>query len=376
MRRSLNLFFWLLFFFLLTILFGGAGYFIHERSAPARVTIEKEMLTGSREPIVLHFSQPMRKESLSEKIHFSEALPASMSWGKSNTELMLTPRTEWPIAASFTLSIGQGQTAYFAETAPVNFSLSTKEAPKIRSISPAPGSHDVSLDIEDPIRIIFDQSTEDFYIDFRIDSTVAEANQINPEKTVFEVLPRNKLLPAKEYAFDIYAKWKDGNDNSYVLLSHSTFTTLSPPPSARNDNFSTRIEEAKKFTRAQKTTGKYIDINLRSQVMTIFENGNALDAYIISSGKRGLETPKGEFAIQNKADRPWSKKYGLYMPYWMAIVPSGLFGIHELPEWPSGYKEGENHLGIPVSHGCVRLGVGPAERVFEWADIGTPVIIY
>jgi lipoprotein-anchoring transpeptidase ErfK/SrfK len=33
-------------------------------------------------------------------------------------------------------------------------------------------------------------------------------------------------------------------------------------------------------------------------------------------------------------------------------------------------------LGIPVSHGCVRLGIGPAKQVYEWTEVGTPVIIY
>ncbi len=89
-----------------------------------------------------------------------------------------------------------------------------------------------------------------------------------------------------------------------------------------------------------------------------------------------MDTPRGEFKVSNKHPRPWSKQYGLYMPYWMAIMSSGKYGIHELPEWPSGYKEGENHLGTPVSHGCVRLGVGAAKRVYEWAEIGTPIIIH
>jgi lipoprotein-anchoring transpeptidase ErfK/SrfK len=60
----------------------------------------------------------------------------------------------------------------------------------------------------------------------------------------------------------------------------------------------------------------------------------------------------------------------------MAIRADGKYGLHELPEWPNGYKEGASHLGIPVSHGCVRLGVGAAVRVFNWVEIGTPVVIY
>ena len=59
------------------------------------------------------------------------------------------------------------------------------------------------------------------------------------------------------------------------------------------------------------------------------------------------------------------------MPFWMQFTGMG-HGIHELPEWPGGYKEGAAHLGIPVSHGCVRLGIGPAQTVYNWADKGTP----
>ena len=97
---------------------------------------------------------------------------------------------------------------------------------------------------------------------------------------------------------------------------------------------------------------------------------------MVSTGKRGMETKQGTFAIANKTPRAWSKKYGLFMPYWMALVKSGEFGIHELPEWPGGYKEGTNHLGTPVSHGCVRLGVGSAETVYNFAEVGTPVVIH
>jgi len=354
----------------------GAGYLIRNHYAPATITLEKALSPGPYEPITLHFSQSMDTESLSSKINFSKAIPITLNWQEKDTRLVLTPQTAWPIASSFTLSIGQGQTKYFTKNKPVAIAITTAEVPKISSISPAPSSRDVLLDIEDPIKVTFSQPVEGFYIDFRVDDVPAVVNQIASERTAFEVLPQNALSPGKEHTLDIYAKWKEENDETYTSLSHSTFTTLVPPPITPIANVSSRTEEAKKFTSAKKLTGKYIDINLASQVMTIFENGEALDTYMVSSGKRGMETPKGEFTIHNKADRPWSKKYGLYMPNWMSFVPSGLFGIHELPEWPGGYKEGVSHLGTPVSHGCVRLGTGPAKRVFEWAEIGTPVVIY
>ncbi len=126
----------------------------------------------------------------------------------------------------------------------------------------------------------------------------------------------------------------------------------------------------------KKIKSKYIDINLSKQVMTLYENNAVIGAYKISSGKKSMETPSGTFKIYNKSLKAWSQEYGLYMPYWMSFTPSGSHGIHELPEWPNGHKEGAEHLGIAVSHGCVRLGIGSAKKVYEWSNIGTVVIIH
>lgn len=120
--------------------------------------------------------------------------------------------------------------------------------------------------------------------------------------------------------------------------------------------------------------GKYIDIDLSQQKLCQIEGNNILACYVISSGKPSTPTPTGTRFIQDKNPMAWSAPYGLYMPWWNGMGEG--YGIHELPEWPGGYKEGANHLGIPVSHGCVRLGVGPAKTVYDWADIGTPVYIH
>ena len=121
--------------------------------------------------------------------------------------------------------------------------------------------------------------------------------------------------------------------------------------------------------------GKLIDINLSTQLMDIYSDGMLLGTYRISSGKSGMNTPTGRYAVMTKERRHWSHQYKLWMPFSMQFTGAGHF-IHELPEWPNGYKEGANHLGWPVSHGCVRLGVGPAETVFNFAEFGTPINIH
>ena len=121
--------------------------------------------------------------------------------------------------------------------------------------------------------------------------------------------------------------------------------------------------------------GKYVYVNLKDQRLYLIDGTTLVKAYIISSGAWATPTPLGEFTIHDKSPRAYSAAYGLYMPYWEDFL-NGEYGLHELPEWPNGYKEGANHLGVPVSHGCVRLGVGDAKEVYDWTSVGTPVSIH
>lgn len=267
-----------------------------------------------------------------------------------------------------------------AETTPLVIAVPEQKTEKVSvrvvTISPQDGAKDVILDIEDPIVVHFDTSVKDLFVDFRLDPPVAVMYENNPEKTEFKLLPKEPLQLGVTYTLSIFTKHRDMDDASYKSLASSQFTTIKENLTPAQRTIALKVAQAKQNTVAQIVEGKYIDVTLATQTMVLFEDGKPVDAYIVSSGKRGMDTPKGNFAIHNKAKRVWSKTYGLWMPYWMAIMPSGKIGIHELPEWPSGYKEGANHLGIPVSHGCVRLGVGPSERVWNFAEVGTPVIVH
>ena len=98
-----------------------------------------------------------------------------------------------------------------------------------------------------------------------------------------------------------------------------------------------------------------------------------LNKFTVSTGRPSLPTPVGEFKIESKINLAFSRTYGLYMPYWLGIGRG--YGIHELPYWPGGYREGADHLGTPVSHGCIRLGPEGASELYNWAEVGTRVII-
>jgi len=181
------------------------------------------------------------------------------------------------------------------------------------------------------------------------------------------------LLKNEEFVF--YTK-SLGNKRSFEISldkEKKYFTELSlsenkyiPPPVSMLKN---EIITEPKFAE-----GKYIDISVPNQTMTLFEDGKKINSFLVSTGKYGMPTPLGTFSVKKKELNHWSSTYGLWMPFSMNFY--GAYYIHELPYWPSGYREGENHLGIRVSHGCVRLGIGPAEYVFNWSEIGTPVYVH
>lgn len=377
MRRAISFFFfWTLFAACILAMFAGTYWYWQIKKTKVTITAESKELVGPKDPLVLHFSQRVRTDSLVGKIELQPYLPLRTEWDDHDETLRLTPEENWPMDTPFELLIGTGQTIWFGLTPSSRLHFRSPISPRVIEVFPPDKAQQVVLGIEDPLRVSFNRSVKDYFIDFRLSPETEVVYQNNAEKTVFEILPKTALKTGTSYTLSVYAKWRGESDSSYRMMSQSTFVTQKTFQIPQPQDLALRAEAAKQSTQPQKREGKYIDINLEQQVLTLFENGHAIDAFIISSGKRGMDTPKGEFAIQNKVPRAWSNRYKLFMPYWQAITSDGQYGIHELPEWPGGYKEGANHLGTPVSHGCVRLGIGAAERVYTWSEVGTPIIIY
>jgi len=163
---------------------------------------------------------------------------------------------------------------------------------------------------------------------------------------------------------------KDGLNDKLEL----SFKTDLTNPDTDGDGFKDGEEVKNGFNPLGKEKlEKSIIVDLKNQKLKYLLGGVKLGDFSVSSGV-GNSTPRGEFKIINKNIKAWSS-YGLWMPYWMGLG-NGRFGIHELPVWPGGRREGEDHLGKPASHGCIRLGIGSAKELYNWAEVGTKVKIY
>lgn len=335
---------------------------------------EKENITPHQE-IKIRFSEPMLAAQTGGSLSVIPETEIDLNWQNGNKTLSIFPKSFWKPEEKYEIKIAGGKSLMLTD---INADLAFETAayPKITEFYPAPGEKDVLLDIEDPIKAVFDKPIGNFKVKFVISPSENLVYQIGEDSRTVNLLSKNEFKRGQLYQVDVFARYKDEPEENYHKIFETSFETKPLPPQDWEKDFTLRLDQARRFTDPKITQGKYIDINVKSQIMAIFEDGKLLDTYLVSTGKASMPTSQGTFKIANKTPRAWSKKYGLFMPFWMAVASDGSFGIHELPEWPGGYKEGQFHLGIPVSHGCIRLGVGPAERVYNWTEIGTPVVIH
>ena len=83
-----------------------------------------------------------------------------------------------------------------------------------------------------------------------------------------------------------------------------------------------------------------------------------------STGAAGYETPTGTYSVFRKETNSWSVPYQVWLPY--ASYFNGGIAFHASDEVPAS----------PVSHGCVRLSAPEAPFVYEFATVGTSVVVY
>ena len=105
-------------------------------------------------------------------------------------------------------------------------------------------------------------------------------------------------------------------------------------------------------------------IDLLTQLFYVYRADQLIGVATISSGKKGRETPLGFWAVMNKQKLGHSRKYeNAPMPFMQMYDAKGI-----------AFHAGPNP-GYPASHGCVRLPLKFAERLYGLTSMGTKVII-
>jgi lipoprotein-anchoring transpeptidase ErfK/SrfK len=130
------------------------------------------------------------------------------------------------------------------------------------------------------------------------------------------------------------------------------------------------VAKSKKEALVEKETGAkpqgplVIVVSIDRQKVTIYDSNGVFAEAPVSTGMKGHSTPMGVFSVIQKHKFHHSNIYsGAPMPYMQRITWSGV-AMHAgvLP-------------GYPASHGCIRMPMAFAVKMWNWTKMGARVIV-
>ena len=125
-------------------------------------------------------------------------------------------------------------------------------------------------------------------------------------------------------------------------------------------------------------TNYLVFVNIAEQKTYVYEgskNNWTLDkTFTCSTGIEGKETPVGIFTVQTRAPWFFSPKYGQGGKYYVQFMGNYLF--HSIPFNSDKTTISDPTLGVPASHGCIRLSVEDSKWLYDNVQNGSKIIIY
>ncbi|MHC5595963.1 MAG: L,D-transpeptidase [Nostoc sp.] len=151
-----------------------------------------------------------------------------------------------------------------------------------------------------------------------------------------------------------------------ALMVMTIFSWSSPLTGTPNSTTATATSVGENSITGSKF--RWIEIDLSEQRLRAWEGKKLVYSYRISGGKRSTPTPIGRFWINSKyrTHRMRGRDYNIPdVPYTMYFYRG--YAIHGA-YW-------HKRFGTPVSHGCVNLPVQQARNLYNWASMGTLVVV-
>jgi len=132
---------------------------------------------------------------------------------------------------------------------------------------------------------------------------------------------------------------------------------------------------------------KRIIVNLDTQTLYAYENGQLVFNWLISSGMDRAPTSPGIYQIINHDELATGSSIelcgdtscGSWQMHWFMgiyeVIPGLINGFHGAVLLPGGTYLGGGNVGRPYTYGCIMSQNDNAEQLFRWAEVGTMVEI-
>ncbi|WP_441235745.1 L,D-transpeptidase family protein [Bradyrhizobium sp. 930_D9_N1_4] len=158
--------------------------------------------------------------------------------------------------------------------------------------------------------------------------------------------------------------WTDYSDGSYASRQDRHPDISRQKPQAKRGAAGKKDVVAEKEAGTKPQGPLVIVVSIERQKVTVYDTNGVFAESPVSTGMKGHSTPMGVFSIIQKHKFHHSNIYsGAPMPYMQRITWSGV-AMHAgvLP-------------GYPASHGCIRMPMSFATKMWNWTKMGARVIV-
>src|SRR5438105_8685177 len=130
---------------------------------------------------------------------------------------------------------------------------------------------------------------------------------------------------------------------------------------------------------------RLIIVSVQGQHLVAYDEGRVVVDTPVTTGRPALATDVGAMRVLRK-DSPWTMQspWPKGSPEWYpdTVVQMVLWftkngeGLHDASWQPDATLGAGSQYGPFASHGCVHLPLAAVTTLFQWAPIGTPVVVY
>ena len=129
---------------------------------------------------------------------------------------------------------------------------------------------------------------------------------------------------------------------------------------------------------ARSGSGRRVVFDMSAQqVWLVRDGGSVLDTYPVSGSTTDNLKP-GRYAVYSRSERATSYDYASTMRWMVRFTEStrAAIGFHSIPHDLAGEPlQTVSQLGTPQSHGCIRQRPRDAKTLWDFAPVGTRVVV-
>jgi lipoprotein-anchoring transpeptidase ErfK/SrfK len=119
-----------------------------------------------------------------------------------------------------------------------------------------------------------------------------------------------------------------------------------------------------------------LEVSLAKRQVTVLHRNKVLKRFTIAIGRPTAPTPTGYFQVTDRLDT-----HDPTGPYGCCILALSAEAPHAIQGWDGGNRIAihstpeTSSIGLPVSHGCMRLTLPEGQWLIDHIPLGTPTII-